>query len=258
LEKIAWEKAGIIKAGSPVVSGASGAAADVIGKQAHELGVSLTDTAKIKYDITARTPDGYTFDVDMGGRRYDGMELSMVGEHQVQNAVTALCALGLLTASGTIKEDEEALRRGMKAVCLEARFHVVQEKPLVVFDGAHNPDGARALAKTLRELLPDGRILFVCSIMRDKEAGEMLAAFAAVAADFVVTASTNERSLTASELAGLVKDAGGSVTAEATTPNEAYNTAMSLAGEYDAVVFAGSLYLIGDIVQLGKEAEGQA
>ena len=258
VEKIAWEKAGIIKAGCPVVSGATGAAAKVIAKQACELGAPLTDVSKLKYKITGKSLAGSTFNTAIDGKRYDGIELSMAGEHQVQNAMTALCALDLLHRKNLIRGDGETLRRGMKSARLEARFHIVSEKPLIIFDGAHNPNGAQALTKALRELLPGGSILFVCSILRYKAAAEILEEFAGVAASFIATASDNERSLTASELAAEIKAAGGIVAAEAPTSKEAYTIAMNLAGGYDAVVFAGSLYMIGEIIgEVEKPKETQ-
>jgi len=248
-EKIAWEKAGIIKEGCPVVSGAKGAAAKVIARQAYELGAPLLDSSKIHYRITERSPGGYKFDANIGGKNYEGVKLSMAGEHQVQNAVTALCALNLLQEKGIIRAEGAAMRDGMKAARLEARFHVASEKPLIIYDGAHNPDGARALTKTLGELVPDGRFLFVTSILRDKAVEEMLVEFSGTAASFIATTSANERALPAEELSELIKKTGGVVLAEANDPKEAYNIAVDLADEYDAVVFAGSLYMLGEVMK---------
>ena len=248
-EKIAGEKAGIIKEGCPVVSGATGAAAKVIARKAYEKGSQLTDSSKIKYRISKRSPGGYTFDTVIKGKRYEGIELSMAGEHQVQNAITALCALDLMHSEGSIRSSGEAIRSGMKAARLSARFDIVSEDPLVIFDGAHNPNGARALTKTLKEIIPEGRILFVTSILRDKAAAEMLGEFLLAASDFIATASANERSLSAEELAALIREAGGRVIAEINDPKEAYNKAMDLAREYRAIVLAGSLYMIGEVMQ---------
>ena len=248
-EKIAWEKAGIIKPGCPVVSGATGEAAKVIAKQAYELGASFTDSSKIKYVITERSPGGYTFNTVIAGKRYDGIRLSMAGEHQVQNAVTALCALDQLRAGGLIRSDGEALRDGIRAARLDARFHVVSDKPLIIYDGAHNPNGARALTKTMGELFPDGRVLFVTSILRDKAVEDILVEFSGAAAAFIATSSANERSLSAVELASVIRKTGGAVLAEANDPREAYNMALDIAEEYDAVVFAGSLYMIGEVMK---------
>jgi len=248
-EKIAWEKAGIIKEGCPVISGARGKAAKVIARQAYKLGAPLTNSAKIKYKIMEKSPAGYVFDTMIGGKRYERVELSMAGEHQVQNAVTALCALDLLRGEGLIRSEGEALRRGIKAARLEARFYVASERPLIIYDGAHNPDGARALTKTLGELFPEGRILFVTSILRDKQVDEMLVEFSGAASAFIATTSANDRALPAEELSSLIKDKGGVVLAETCDPKEAYSTAIGLAEDYDAVVFAGSLYMIGEVMK---------
>jgi len=163
--------------------------------------------------------------------------------------VTALCALDLLRPEGVVRADALPLRDGIKAARLEARFHIASEKPLIIYDGAHNPDGARALTRTLGELFPEGRILFVTSILRDKAAAEMLVEFSGAAAAFITTASGNERALAAAELGNLIREAGGVVLAEANDPKEAYEAAVEIADEYDAVVFAGSLYMIGEVMR---------
>ena len=255
IEEIAREKAGIIKKGCTVISGAEGAAARVIARTAYELGSPLIDVSKIKYHITEKKPDGYIFSTNIDGRYYNMIELSTAGEHQVKNAVTALCALSFLRDAKIIHGDGEALRRGMKAARPLARFYIVSEDPYVIFDGAHNPDGAKALTKTLRELFPDKKILFVCSLLSDKEVLGILREFSEAAAAFIATASSNERSLSAGELSGKIKSAGGFVAAEAKDPKEAYNTAMSLADEYEVIVFAGSLYMTGEVLRFINKNE---
>ena len=247
VEEIAAEKAGIIKPGCPIVSGAEGNAARVIAKRAYELGAPLIDSSKIKYTITERSITGYKFNAMIGGRRYDNIELSMLGAHQVSNAITALCALERLREDKHIVMDGAAMHAGMKAACLSARFQVKSTDPLVIFDGAHNPNGARALTTALTELLPGKKILFVPAILRDKAADEMLGIFTEVAEDFIATRSVNERSLSAGELAEMIRKAGGRVIAEENSAADAYNTALEHASDYDAVVFAGSLYMIGEI-----------
>lgn len=247
VEAIAAEKAGIIKPGCPIVSGAEGPAAKVIARQAYALRAPLIDSSKIKYNITEKSISGYRFNTQIDGRRYDSIELSMTGAHQVQNAVTALCALERLRSDKHITMDGEALHSGMKKARLSARFQVISTEPLVIFDGAHNPNGARALVDALTELLPEKKILFVPAILRDKAADEMLAIFAEIADAFIATQSVNERSLSSEELADKIRNVGGNVIAEEKSASDAYRIAMEYASEYDAVVFAGSLYMIGEI-----------
>jgi dihydrofolate synthase/folylpolyglutamate synthase len=246
-EEIAAEKAGIIKPGRPVVSGAEGGAARVIARRAYALKAPYIDATKTPYHIKKRILGGYIFDAVINGRHYDDIELSMTGAHQVRNALTALCALECLRAEKLLAMDGEALHRGMKAARLDARFQIHSADPLVIFDGAHNPNGARALVDALQELLPKKHILFVPAILRDKAADEMIAIFAEAAAAFISTRSANDRSLTAEELAEKIRAAGGKLIAEENLAEDAYNKAMSQAHDYDAVVFAGSLYMIGEL-----------
>jgi dihydrofolate synthase/folylpolyglutamate synthase len=257
IEEIAWEKAGIIKKGCAVISGAEGAAAKVIARTAYELGAPLIDVSKIKFQIISKKPGGYVFNTNIDGRNYNEIELSMAGEHQVRNAVTALCALSFLRDKKIIHGDGEALRRGLKAARPLARFYIASEDPYIIFDGAHNPDGARALTKTLADLFPDRRILFVCSLLGDKEISAIISEFSRAASSFIVTASGNERSLSAEELSKYVFAAGGSVAAEAQDPKEAYNIAIGSAGKYDVIVFAGSLYMTGEVLrEMNKNETG--
>jgi folylpolyglutamate synthase/dihydrofolate synthase len=249
LAEIAYEKAGIIKEGCPVISGATGDAAKVIAKKAYEVHAPLIDVSKVKYQITSKDPVGYTFNTNISGRSYEGIELSTTGEHQVKNAVTALCALSLLRDKKLIHGDGEALRVGMKAAHLPARFFIASKNPYVIFDGAHNADGAKALCSTIKDIFPEKRILLVCGILKDKEVSEIIKEFSAVANDFIATASKNERSMEPSELASLIRGAGGSVIAEFPDTTEAYDYAMSLTDDYDVVVFAGSLYMTGEILR---------
>ncbi|MDR3304518.1 MAG: bifunctional folylpolyglutamate synthase/dihydrofolate synthase [Clostridiales Family XIII bacterium] len=251
LEEIAAEKAGILKPGRPLVTGAAGEAAKVIARRAYELGVPLIDTSKIKAYIHEKSAEGSRFSAVIGGNRYDNIEISMAGAHQVDNAVVALCVLEQLRSQKQIAMDGEALRRGMKKARLPARFQIFSREPLIIFDGAHNSAGARALADTLIELYPASRILFVTAVLRDKEAEKILREFARAAAGFAATDSSSERSLSARELAGKIRAAGGSLVFETAGARDALEKAkaMAAAGDFDLIVCAGSLYMIGDILK---------
>lgn len=248
IEAIAAEKAGIIKPNSIVVSGATAGAADIIAEAAQARQALWLDAATVERTIRSRSIDGYTFDADILGHEYLGVELSMPGEHQVQNAITALCALESLSQSGLIDIDEGLLRRGIKAAVMKARIQVVSKSPLVIVDGAHNPDGASALVKTLKELLPEGRFLFVCSFLKDKSVQETLKVFAQAASAFVVSASGDERSLGVAALSRAIQAEGCPVVYEAASAADAYQSALRLGADYDAIVVAGSLYAAGDFL----------
>jgi dihydrofolate synthase/folylpolyglutamate synthase len=265
-EKIAFEKAGIIKAGCPVVSGVTDRAAQkVIARRAYELGAPFFDASRVVRTVRVHEtgPGGSRFSADIEGRHYDGIEIAMPGAHQIENAVTALCALEVLKERGGVRE-------GMKRAVMPARCQVVPlgGGRIAIYDGAHNVAGARALAETLAQLgagrgaAADGdgvsgaaRILFVVSILRDKEAAEMLRVFAEAAGPsgaFIATQSANERCIPAAELADMIDAAGGRVVAVCPDAAEAAKRASDGDGlaptEYDMIVYAGSLYLMGEVL----------
>jgi dihydrofolate synthase/folylpolyglutamate synthase len=276
--EIAAEKAGIIKRGCPVVSAATGEAARVIARKAYETGAPLTD-AHIEWTGDGETtPDGSplprcvhrqglrlyvkelslagaSFSAEILGIRYDDIHISMPGRHQIENAVCALAALEVLRSKKLIRLTPDALRIGMKTACLDGRFQIVSAAPLIILDGAHNPAGAKSLADTVRALLPGKRILVVCAVMRDKDFSGVIENFASFASAFIATESTNVRSMRAEDLAAAMeKIAANQLSAQpvhvtaAADVTAAYDAALAAAGDYDAVIFAGSLYLIGDVI----------
>lgn len=244
IEKIASEKAGIIKPNCPVVISARNEAAKVIAKKAYELKSPLIDSTRIKYKIHSQSIEGFSFSAIIDGKRFDNIEISMVGNHQIENAICSLCAIELLRSKKYIVTDSEPLRQGMKKAALLSRFQIFNKEPLVIFDGAHNASGAKVLADAINNLLPSKKILMVVSILKDKEDKEILREFEGIASDFIATASSNERSLSGEELASKIN---GNVTM-AQTAKDAYEMAMKMSERYDAVIFAGSFYMISDIM----------
>jgi dihydrofolate synthase/folylpolyglutamate synthase len=170
----------------------------------------------------------------------------MLGSHQVRNAVTALAAIEMLRTQKHITLDSQKLKEGMRRVRLPARFEIYSKDPLVIIDGAHNVEGAAALTATLKDLLPSKKILFLTSILEDKDAAGILAKLAECAAGMVVTKSTNERALPPGELRDMVP--GGIAVYEEADPREAYKLALAKLAGYDALVVCGSLYLAIDIM----------
>ncbi|MDR1797631.1 MAG: bifunctional folylpolyglutamate synthase/dihydrofolate synthase [Clostridiales Family XIII bacterium] len=264
IEEIAAEKAGIIKPGCPVVTAAGAAskgearaAAGVIARRAYEVGAPLVDASRIA--AAARVHEaglcGSRFSCVIGGRRYDGIEIAMAGAHQVENAAVALCALDVLRERGHIRGDGEGLRAGMKRAVMPARFQVGTnaDGQVEIYDGAHNEAGARALADTLGACLggrePAPKLLFVVGILRDKEADAMLRILVGAAGPdgaFLATQPGNERALTADELAGRIRQAGGRVAGVCADPKSLPAETLR---EYDMIVYAGSLYLMGELLK---------
>ncbi len=249
---IAAEKAGIIRQGGTVVCGAEGVALDVIRGVAAARKARFIDTAA-QSDLTGLRvgPNGSSFDFEYGGRRYESLELSMLGRHQVANARNALVAVHELAGMGALALSEHALRRGLVEAAMPGRLQIIDRRPTVVTDVAHNPDGAAVLATALEEVFDYDRLIVVLGIMADKDARGYLAAIADVTDSLVLMRPSTPRAAAPEDVAVVASELG--------IPNRvvpsagaAVQSALAEAGEADLVLITGSHYTVGDaMVSLG-------
>jgi dihydrofolate synthase / folylpolyglutamate synthase len=253
LGSIAREKAAIIKRGDRAVTGATGEALGVIRRRASRLGVPLTVCSPLPVVRMAR--EG----LRLRHPRLGPVDLSLPGRHQAQNAAVALATVEALEAAGIARVGDAAVRRGLAQVRWPARFEVLDRGgSTIVLDGAHNPDGARALASTLdelREALPRGAVTLLLGILRDKEVDEVLRALtrspALRAARLVATrVPDTDRSLDAGDLAQAWAALPGTQAPRVIDDDvdAALAAALGLArAEGGPLVVAGSLYLVGHV-----------
>jgi len=252
LAEIAGEKAGIIKENVPIIMNVSEREAKVvIAKKAYEKGCILYDLSKIKYGKTYEGLDGISFDTMIYGTDYSGVEISMVGDHQVDNAVTALAAIEILRKARKIKIERSKLYEGFKTAKQIGRFEVLEKEPYVILDGAHNQAGTEALAKAVNKYLYGYKTLVVCGMLRDKDVEIITDNLLKIDGNFVVTEPDNPRKLKAEELAEVLKKKGKEPVF-AGTPEAVCKYVNEYKNNYEAVIFAGSLYLIGQIRGLLK------
>jgi dihydrofolate synthase/folylpolyglutamate synthase len=133
------------------------------------------------------------------------------------------------------------------------RMQVVSERPLTIYDGAHNPSGVEALAETLPGARP---LIAVVSILDDKDAAGMLRALVGKISGAVFTSSRNPRALSPATLASLAEQLGGPPSEIIRDPRQAVDRARELAGPDGAVLATGSIYLVADL--LGDPARRRA
>lgn len=247
IEEIASEKAGIIKEGVPVIMNVQAPeASKVIAREAYQKNCVLHDVNKLRYAVTDKSLNGYKVNTNIYGTDYSEVEISMAGKHQVQNVLTALTALELLRKAEIIKIERSRLYTGLKQAKQIGRFEIMDTEPYVIIDGAHNEDGAAALAGTTAELLSGKRILLITGMLGDKDTEKILNSFGEIADDFIATEPDNPRKWPAAELAKELKRRGKNcITVE--DPIKACKYALEHKNEFDVILFAGSLYLIGQI-----------
>jgi len=250
LEAIAFEKAGIIKPGTPVVAGRlSPGPLSVIRHAAADREASC---AVLGEDFNIRGEDPERFSYEGMRRRYDGLSCPLPGRHQLDNAACALAALELAEMRGVVA-GEEAVREGLRAVRWPGRLELVSRRPNVWLDGAHNPQAAEALAAYLTTLsarrgcLPQGRVILILGMMRDKDRRGVLAPLAAVpgVSHLVLTRAAHPRAADPQELARDGAGLGIPLVVQPTV-GEAFAYARRLAGPDDTICVTGSLLVVGE------------
>lgn len=246
LEEIAAEKAGIIKAGVPVVTGvAQSNAAAVIGREAERQGAQLLRMPRDFGPERVRSGAGLEFDYRGMDHSYRDLRTGMIGRHQAGNASLALATAECLRRAG-VAIPEAALRQGLERTAWAGRLERLAEHPAVYIDGAHNPASAAVLADALRELKTSyRRLALVVGILKDKDHRGILERLLPLADRVIATRPAYERAMSAEDLAAAVRTMQGDP-AVAGTVAEAIALAREDASAQDLIVVTGSLYTVGD------------
>jgi dihydrofolate synthase / folylpolyglutamate synthase len=176
-------------------------------------------------------------------QREAGVTMAARGSFQRHNFALALAAAEAFLGEPL---DDRAVAAAAATVVVAGRMEIVGTNPLVIFDGAHNGAGVAALADALPEVVGERPLTVVISILEDKDAGAMLDALLPLAENVIFTRTTNPRALSPATLAHLA-ERPDAVTVG--TPNAALARAKELAGRDGAVLVAGSIYLIADLVR---------
>ncbi len=190
-----------------------------------------------------------TLNGDSGEERWTGLSVPTPALYQVENAALAVVAARLLLG----RLDEAAARGALAGTAVPGRLQKVAERPLVLADGAHNPDGVRVLAQSLAAVEVPRPCAGVLAIMRDKDYPAMLRQFVPLLDEVVCTQASEPRSLTAEELAAALRAAAQELGRDGLPvhvvpePHDALARARELAGPDGAVLIGGSLYLLEDL-----------
>ena len=244
VKEVATEKAGIIKEGATAIVQDTGPdAMPVIEARAGDVGATLVLRGR-DYRLAERRPavGGQQLSVAGLHAAYDGLALPLHGAHQAENAATAIVAAEAFLGSAL---GDEPLRQALAGSTSPGRLEVVSRHPLVVLDGAHNPDAARALAEGLSEAFVWRSLHLVVGVLETKDVAGILAPLAGRTHTAYACANSNPRSLPPERMAGACQAAG--IAAEAhPTVADALDAAEGAAGEDDLILVTGSLYTVAD------------
>jgi dihydrofolate synthase/folylpolyglutamate synthase len=244
LAAIAFEKAGIIKPGMTVVTGAlPDEARQVVNAVAADRRARIDD-ATSSTQVHAETRNGQsTLVIETAEDRYGPLTLALRGEHQVGNAVVAVRLLEALRGAG-VAVPRQAIEQGLTDVDWPARLEVIRLAggKQVVIDSAHNVDGAAALAAYLERWHPE-RPALVIGVMRDKDVEGIIDRLLPVVSSVTATAASTPRAIAADELAARIRARRPDAQADA-DPARAVERALD---QNDTVCVAGSIFLAGDV-----------
>ncbi len=246
LTKIAGEKAGIIKPGVPVVTGVrEREALNVISARAEQASARLYAAGQdFAWEEVSSGLDGQVITVSGPGFEYRDLFVPLLGRHQQTNAAVALTAMHIAKARGALDFNEQAIRKGMSSVRWPGRLEVMHRDPLVILDGAHNPEGAAVLSDTIRGI-ERARLICVMGVLGDKLYPSMVGSIAPECDMLIATTPAGPRALKAEAVA----EEASKYTRVETEPDpvRAVDRALSMAGRRDAVLCCGSLYLVGPV-----------
>lgn len=243
IEQIAAEKAGIIKAGTPLLwCGSDEVAERVILAHAEALGVRVVTVNKEALCVNRMTLDGTDF--DFGDHK--NMHIPLLGTYQPHNAAHALTAIDLLRRMDVIIS-EEAVRTGLASVAWPARFEVLRRDPFVIADGGHNPEGIDSAVRSIRAYFGEQKVCIVTGVMADKDYRYMADRIASVAECVFCLTPDNPRALPAADYAAVFEGLGVPASAHGTVA-EAVHAAIEEARQTGApVVSLGSLYMYNEV-----------
>lgn len=255
LEKIAFEKAGIIKPGVPVVSGVlkpgPRAVVDQIAAEQRSLVWRLGEEIEYEYvESAVASSNGIaasgTVRVVTPRRNWPEISLPLLGKHQARNAALALASVDLLNDGRLPKPVDRAIAEsGLSSVEWPARMEVIGARPSTVLDCAHNVASAEALAETLTTAFPPGPRSLVFAASSDKDVGGMFRVLAPLAEKVYLTRSESPRAFQPDQLAAeLTPDV---VHAEYDRPIDAWRAAQIETPPHGLIVVAGSVFLAGEL-----------
>ena len=247
ISEIAREKAGIIKENTPVLFCGTGVEAQrPITEVAKTKNAPVFFVDRESVNIKKQTLDGTIFDYEL----YKNLEISLLGKYQVENATNVLQAIRLLNNHGFMRISEDSIRRGLKNAKWHARFEVILDTPLMIFDGGHNPEGVCKAVESIKAYLGEKRVYTITGVMADKDYNFIASKISEVSKKVFCITPNNERALNSESYKEVFLNLG--IEAESfDTIESAINSSIEQAKKDNGVILClGSLYMYGEVSEI--------
>lgn len=244
VEKIAKEKAGIIKDGAPVLFGGDDeSAASVIEATARDRGSDFYRTRYTELTNIRPSLDRTLFDF---GNDKD-IVIKLLGMYQPRNAANVIEAVRILRKRG-LNISDSALRDGLADATWQGRFEIISKDPLMIFDGAHNPQGIRSAVESIKTYFGDKKVYLLTGVLRDKDYTAIAKDLSEVAQKAFTLTPDSPRALSSSEYAETLRGAGIEATAYDSL-SDALSAARNAAKRDNVpLICLGSLYVYSSLM----------
>ena len=242
----AAEKAGIIKDNAPVLyGGTDNSAAKIIEDTAIARGSAFSRVDYTRLENINMSLDGTRFDFD----GYRDLEIKLLGSYQPRNASVVISAIEILRNNGfTISDDD--IKNGLRKAVWHGRFEIISNDPLIIFDGAHNPQGIASAVESVKTYFGDKKIYLLTGGLRDKDYSSIATDLEKIASKAFTLTPDNPRALSASEYALVLNEKGIEATSFCSL-NEALCAAKNAAkNDGVPIVCLGSLYVYSSLIEL--------
>jgi len=252
IEKISFEKAGIIKEKVMVITSAKNNALKTIKKVSSEKNSDIYVVSKENWKRTSFDNKGQIFDIKVFDKKYN-VKTNLLGKFQGENIALSLASIDFLQKKG-FKIEKSAIEKGLIKVKNPGRMEIINKNPLILLDGAHNIEGIEKLKDSLENEFKYNRLILVIGILEDKKYIEMLETIVPICEKIVVTKSKNKRSCNPFNLKKEIEyiDYKKQVIAMDNL-EKAILFAKQDAGMNDMICICGSLFTVGEARNFLKE-----
>ena len=191
------------------------------------------------------------FDCTILGEKFENMEISLIGEHQVNNAILALTVIKVLKDVRKVEISEDSIRKGLLETKWPGRIEKIKDNPTFIIDGAHNEDGAKSLSKALEKHFKDKKMTLLIGMLKDKDIDSVLEILMDKFDKVITTTPDSDRAISCEELKEKIEKYVEDVTAICDI-EDAVKYVLENAKEDEVIISAGSLYMIGTVRTLVK------
>lgn len=253
IEKIAFQKAGIIKEKVPCITGVKNSEALSVIKETAKEHHSKLYVLNEDFFIDDLSSD---FSVHLKSHSYTGLKIGMKGFHQKENGSLAVMAAQVLNETHFFQLKEGHIQQGLEKTSWPGRYELISTRPDIILDGAHNPDGINCLVETLKEEYPDKFIHFLFGAFKDKNCAVMIHILESIAEKITFVDFDSPRAASATHLAAL---SSLSYKQQSTDLLKTLSYELAHLNSDDILVITGSLYLISEIKpHLGKNLKNMS